>query len=96
VTLATGYTRNRSTVAHGLGYTPAFICYGKRSTDSQYQKIATQLPNSPADVIEQMIAWADSTNIYLEAQYLDLVAGTGAPSSITYNFKYVIFNNQIE
>lgn len=94
VVLSSGYTRKRETVSHGLGYTPAFVAYGKKSSASSYDKISTYLLGDGV-IFEYLAAWADSTYVYFEAQYLDTDLGAGAPSQKTYNFKYYIFNNQI-
>jgi len=90
ITISSGDYRTRTSVAHGLGYVPAFIIEGKMSTESQYKK----LPYTPAkfDVVNPFLyCWADDTNIYVELQY-----GLGAPANKTANIKYFIFNNQIQ
>lgn len=90
VSLSTGWYRNQATIAHGLGYVPAFVVYGKQSDESVYNHV----PWTPAfaDIGYYFLyAWADSTYLYLEAQY-----GFGSPDNLTYNFKYYIFDNQIE
>ena len=90
VGLSTGWYRNRGEITHGLGYVPAFIVFGKESGESTWKKV----PYTPAvsDIGYYFLyAWADSNKIYFEAQF-----GYGAPSDKTYNFKYYIFDNQLE
>jgi len=82
--------RERLEITHGLGYVPAYAVYGKVSTETEYKKV----PYTPAkyDISYPFLyCWADSTKVYMELQY-----GIGAPADTTANFKYYIFNNQIE
>ena len=85
-----GNYRERLEVAHGLGYVPAYAVYGKISTETEYKKVP--YTSAKFDISYPFLyCWADSTKIYMELQY-----GLGAPSNTTANFKYYIFNNQIE
>lgn len=90
VSIASGHYHNQVAIAHGLGYVPAFAVYGKDSGESVFHRVPQT--NAAFDINNYFLyAWADSVNIYLEAQF-----GNGAPSNKTYNFKYYVFNNKIE
>ena len=89
VSIANGNYHSDTNVAHGLGYTPAFLVYGKDSSESGYKRIA-YTPNIFSLSDYQLFCWADGTNLTLYAEY-----PFGAPANKTYNFKYYIFNNQI-
>lgn len=90
VQLLTTYYRNSTTVAHNLGYVPAFVVFGQEDGESYYYNVP--FTHAFADFSGYFLfCWADNTNLYLEAQYASTPAGTE-----TYNFKYFIFNNPIE
>jgi hypothetical protein len=90
VTIPSGHYRNRVEFTHNLGYVPAFAVFGQENGEGVFH----QCPHTNAQFdigYYFLYVWADSSKIYMEAQF-----GGGAPSALTYNFRYYVFNNQIE
>jgi hypothetical protein len=77
-------------IAHGLGYVPAVVVYGKKSTDNEY--VIVPYAYAAFDIGDFFL------KLLIDDTYLRLVVehGSGAPANTTFNFKYYIFNNQIE
>ena len=88
-------TNQVDTIAHGLGYTPAFLVYsevhagfGEPSTGDFYM-----LPHSPpfgiggSLITQTIMATADSTNLYVRLGAEVVLSGR------VINYKYVIFHN---
>lgn len=77
------------TVAHGLGFAPAFYVFNKATyQDSFYE--GTSYPNCyfPIGIWSEFEVYTDSTNLY--------IGGSGLSANTTYYFKYYILMDLAE
>ena len=80
------------TVPHGYSYVPACFVYANQVGQSSYGILPSTFSQSP--IVEQFIAYADTTNLTIAFQVGPPDGLGGVPSAIsglTFQFKYYIF-----
>jgi hypothetical protein len=91
LTISTGQYRNGLTITHGLGYVPAFKCFGFDPASNTTRNVPFILGLITGSVYT-IYSWVDNTKIYFEIQ-----SNTGAASeNDNVDVKYYIFNNIVE
>ena len=75
VTFNPGDKTKTTSIAHNLGYVPAFMAYGVRSDDSA-NFIIPSIPYATSE-FDWGEAWADQNNIYFKVTIFDQYVGAG-------------------
>lgn len=90
-TVQTDGTARIITIAHGLGYIPMVEAFWADANGIYFNTRYYQIPTHFfPDPLVFVLAYSDSTNVYLEFSLQDLTP-VGAPANITVDYQYFIF-----
>lgn len=93
VTIALNQTVGSTTIAHSLGYTPAFLAFAESQNSgyTAYRQLINDFSLEPGTDYLGVSAYTDGTNLVIRAERDTL--SSGYPAAKTINIYYFIFKD---